>query len=595
MGFAKKLQSSRLSTAIQQGVSRRLFLRAGLGLGSGTAMLAAAGCGTSIIDPVGIDGFPPSSKLSGNAVRFDHGVASGDPTANSVILWSRVTPVVRSDSDFPVLLEVFSDAAATQKVGEAKVLATAERDHTVKIDQGGLQPGRFYWYRFSCNGSTSILGRTKTAPSSAPAGGLKFGMVSCSSFAHGFFNAYRFLAARDDIDAVIHLGDYIYEYGTNEYGTARAYEPATEIITLSDYRTRHAQYKRADEDLKALHAKHPFITIWDDHESTNNSYKDGAENHSPGTEGVWEQRKAWAVQAYDEWMPIRLPEPGNALKIWRKLSYGSLADIFMLDTRLWGRDVEAGTPVAPDGAANAPERQMLGADQLAFLKDGLSNSRAQWKVIGNQVVFHQWILKPGTEATRVITEQLGPLGALQNVVSPTGLNGDSWDGYTAQRKEIMDHIAGAAGEAIDNVVIVTGDVHSSWVADITYDPNNPIPQAGGYNPVDGTGSIATEFVMPSVTSPGLPIPSELGDAFRLTNPHIKYIDFDRKGYGVLTLAANKAECAYFYVSSISTRENVTEAAGPVFQVNAGGNRIANATLPIVGPLVSPLLASIAPQ
>lgn len=543
-----------------------------------------AGCGASIIPPVGVNGFPPSTKLDGSAVRFDHGVASGDPTQTAVILWTRVTPTIASSGDFPVLMEIFADEAATQKVGEAKVLATAERDHTVKIDQGGLQPGLFYYYRFSCNGSTSILGRTKTAPVNAST--LKFGMVSCSSLAHGFFNAYRFLAERDDIDAVMHLGDYIYEYGTGQYGEAREYKPANEIITLSDYRTRHSQYKSEDEDLKALHAKHPFITIWDDHESTNNSYKDGAENHTEGAEGVWQQRKGWAVQAYDEWMPIRLPEAGNALKIWRKLSYGNLADVFMLDTRLWGRDLEASTPVAPNGAANEPGRQMLGADQLAFLKDGLTKSTAQWKVLGNQVVFHQWILKLGTEATRILTEQLGPLSAVQNVVSPTGLNGDSWDGYTAQRKEIMDHIAGggANGAPINNVVIVTGDVHSSWVADITYDPNNPISQEGGYNPINGDGALATEFVMPSVTSPGLPVPSNLAEAFKLTNPHIKYIDFDRKGYGVLTLSADKAECAYFYVSTIASRDGVSEAAGPVFETTAGSNRITNAQPPLVGAI-----------
>lgn len=612
---------------IQEGVSRRRFLRAGLGVGSGTVMatvVSACGggggtgsTGSSLPPPplaagpgVGLGSSntgagssgqqgsdtPSSPVVASGPVRFDHGVASGDPTRDSVILWTRITPQQATDLPFAVTVEVFDNPTATLLVSSRRVETTAARDYTVKFDQTGLLPGRFYWYRFSCNGAQSLLGRTKTAPVTASE--LKFGLASCSSLPHGFFNAYRFMAARDDLDAVIHLGDYLYEYGNGEYGNLRTVEPPTEMITLSDYRTRHGFYKKADPDLQLLHSRLPFITIWDDHESTNDSFKDGAENHTQGTEGVWQQRKAWAQQAYDEWMPIRLPEAGNPAKIWRRLRYGDLADLFMLDTRLWARDQQAGTPVNPlpvpgQVNASATDRKLIGDDQMAFLKDGLQSSTARWKIIGNQVVFHQWVLKPGTELTATLTATLGPLSGLQNLVSPTGLNGDSWDGYTAERTSLIEFLE---RNRISNTVFLTGDVHSSWVADITRDPNLPLNLLGGYNPLTGAGSVATEFVVTSVTSPGLPLPDQVIQAFRVTNPHIKYINVTRRGYSVLTLNDQRAKCDYWYVSSIETRDGVTEELAASFETASGSNRISGAlsslpslpdisNLPVVGSLI----------
>ena len=253
-------------------------------------------------------------------------------------------------------------------------------------------------------------------------------------------------AARADIDAILHLGDYIYEYGTNEYGNVRPYEPAHEMITLEDYRTRHAYYKQ-EPDLMELHRQFPFITTWDDHESTDNSWRDSAVNHTEGEEGVWAIRKAWAQQAYDEWMPIRYPETGRTDKIWRRFNYGDLADIFVLDTRLYDRDEPDGIPADP-AVAKDPARRMLGPEQMNWLLDGLASSSAQWKLIAQQVVFHQWQLVPGAQATG----------------GGTQLNGDAWDGYQAERQQIIDALRASS---IQNVVVLTGEFGRTPTVELT--------------------------------------------------------------------------------------------------------------------------------
>jgi alkaline phosphatase D len=527
-----------------RGLSRRTFLQhAGAGLA--TAPLIAACSGS---DP-GSDGrtAPPPGPMGGSP--FLHGVASGDPLSDRVVFWTRVTT---TESSVPVTLRVYSDPALGQQVAQTQASAGAARDHTVKIDQAGLAPGTTYYYQFEALGHRSPIGRTRTAP----AGGvtrLRFGVVSCSSAAHGFFNAYRFLAQRADLDAILHLGDYIYEYGNGQYGDVRTYEPEHEMVTLPDYRTRHAFYKR-DPDLMELHRQFPFITIWDDHESTDNSWRDGAVNHTEGAEGSWVQRKAWAQQAYDEWMPIRYPEAGNVSRIWRKLSYGNLAELFLLDTRLYDRDVPFEIPVTPLDAADDPDRRLIGPEQRQWLLDGLTGSSATWKLIGNQVVMMQWTLTPGLKAAG----------------GPRGLNGDSWDGYMAERQMVID---GLRAGAVNNVVILTGDVHSSWVGDITDDPNNPL----AYNPVTGAGSVATEFVVTSVTSPGaLPAPNTVDDGFRAINPQIKYLDLTQKGYSILDLTPERALCEYWYVSTV-TESGGSETFATAFPVAAGSNRVGAAT------------------
>ena len=484
---------------------------------------------------------------------FQHGIASGDPLSDRVIFWTRITS---AQTSVPVSLDIYSDPELNNPVTSSMATASAARDYTVKLDVGGLAPATTYYYQFSAEGVTSAIGRTRTAPT----GGvdqLRFGVVSCASAAHGYFNAYRMLAKRADIDCILHMGDYIYEYGNGEYGDVRAYEPEHEIISLDDYRTRHAFYKK-DPDLMELHRQFPFITTWDDHESTDNSYRDGAANHTEGEEGSWEERKFWAQQAYDEWMPLRYPEPGNVGKIWRSFNYGDLAEIFFLDTRLYDRDIPAGFlgEDSPSGAVpadpllqNAPDRRMIGPEQMDWLLNGLSNSTARWKIVANQMVFSQWqIVDGGTTGVGLY------------------LNGDAWDGYQAERAQIISHMR---DNNIDNVVILSGDVHSSWCADITESPLN-ITQ---YNPLTGGGA-AVEFTAPSITSPAAANLQQVQfgqDAFRLLNPHIRYLDFAGKGYVILNLDSNAAQGDYWYVDSFTEPNVDGESFATAFRTEDGAN------------------------
>ena len=497
------------------------------------------------------------AKNNGKADNvFQHGVASGDPLNDRVIVWTRVTPPA-GVSSVTGAVRVFADAALSQSIGVLDFSTDATRDFTVKLDFAGLSAGTTYYYRFESAGEKSPVGRTRTAPKGGSER-LRFGVVSCSSYAHGFFNGYKFLAQRTDIDAILHLGDYIYEYGTGEYGDVRPYEPNHEMVTLADYRTRHAYYKR-EADLMELHRQFPFITTWDDHESTDNSWRDGANNHTEGAEGQWPQRKAFAQQAYDEWMPIRYPRAGDVSRIFRKFSYGDLAEIFILDTRLFDRDAPDGLPVT--AAATETGRRMLGPEQMQWLLDNLSASTAKWKIIGQQVVFHQWHVAGLPEAAG---------GGVK-------LNGDSWDGYQDERNQIY---AALRDQAIDNVVVLTGDVHSSWAADITPDPSNP----AAYNPLTGSGSLAVEFVTTSITSPfAIDIP-EGQQAFLLNNPHIRYTDWDKKGYLILDLNAERAVSEWWYVSTFTTAGG-SESFGTAYQTLDGANHLE--LLPLTSPQAVP--------
>lgn len=559
------------------GLSRRGFLK-GFGL-AGAALagsLSLQGCNTEGTSPAnGSPTSPSGNDAPAQTVKFEHSVASGDPLFDRVILWTRITPS-KPQQAVSGRVEVFEDEALGKLVKSVPFTTDASRDFTVKVDCTGLQADRFYFYRFSSNGTNSPVGRTRTMPATGTDRAINLGLVSCSSIAHGFFNAYNFLAKRDDLDAIVHLGDYIYEYGNGEYGSLREYQPAGEIKTLSDYRTRHAQYKQ-EEDLRTLHLRYPFITIWDDHESADNSYTDGANNHNEG-EGEWPVRKAAAQKAYDEWMPIRLPEPGNPNKIFRKIQLGDMAELILLDTRLFDRDQDLGIPVNPVTAnASDPNRTMIGPEQMDFLISGMRNSKARWKLIGNQVVFHQWIIKPGVNNPAPTP--------VQDILAPSGLNGDSWDAYSAERQKIINALRGSdGGKAINDVIILTGDVHSAWVADITDNPNLPISQAGGYNPLTGDGSVATEFVVTSVTSPGLPIPDEVVQAIRVSSPHIKHVKMSERGYSILRLGKDKATCEYWAVSTIEQKGG-TETLSASFEVLQGSNRI-NAGL--LGGLPLPL-------
>ena len=426
---------------------------------------------------------------------FQHGVASGDPLTDRVILWTRVTPAAVKSS-IAVSYVVATDPALTQVVLRGATKTNPGRDNTVKVDALGLRANTTYYYQFNAEGVASPVGRTKTLPV-GPTSSLRMAVVSCSNHAYGYFNAYGRIAQRADLDLVMHLGDYIYEYGAGQYGSARTPEPANEIVSLSDYRQRHAQYKR-DVDSQAMHRQHPLVAIWDDHETANNSNKTGAENHQPATEGDWASRVANALQAYYEWMPVRPVDTANPRKNNRAYAYGDLADLIMLEERINGRSEQLlNTPhstsfgrgfATTDPGYGDASRGLLGADQENWLTDRLRNSPARWKMLGQGVMFAQ-------------------LKAASNVAADPGLffiNSDQWDGYEPARNRIYDVLKGDASHpAVSNVVVLTGDIHSSWAADLNPNPYNTNVATGGYNKTTGEGSLAVEFVGTSVSSPGV--------------------------------------------------------------------------------------------
>jgi alkaline phosphatase D len=444
---------------------------------------------------------------------FYHGVASGDPMSDRVIIWTRVTPDTTHNGG-PILVswKMSTDTSMQNIVASGSTLTDASKDYTVKVDVAGLQPSKFYFYEFIALGKNSVVGRTRTAPS-GDADSVRFAVVSCANYEAGFFNVYKVIKNRNDIDAVICLGDYIYEYETGGYApnanANRTWEPANEILTLTDYRTRYSTY-HLDEDLRKLHQQFPFIVVWDDHESANDSWKDGAQNHQPN-EGSWAIRKSNAKQAFFEWLPIRQTGPQNdPYQIFRNIQYGDLLELIMLDTRLHGRDQQAGTT---GSIVNDPNRQLLGTDQFTWLGNRLSNTNARWKILAQQVM-------------------MAPLQ-----VGGTAFNGDQWDGYPAERTRVYNHII---QNNINNVVVITGDIHSSWANDL------PLPS---YNSSTGAGSVGVEFVTPSVTSPGLNIPGG-ASVIQLANSHVKFCNLNQKGFILLDVNKNRTQADWFFVSTI---------------------------------------------
>ena len=495
---------------------------------------------------------------------FQHGVASGDPLADRVILWTRIT----SQSPRAVLVvryELATDPAMQSIVKNGTFRTDAERDHTVKIDASGLRAGTTYYYRFHAENETSPIGRTRTLPVGATPR-LRMAVVSCSNHAAGYFNAYRRIAERADLDMVIHLGDYLYEYGPNQFGNLRTPEPPNEMVTLSDYRGRHAQYKR-DSDSQAVHRQHPMVCIWDDHEITNDSWVDGAQNHTEGVEGSWAERVNVGLKAYYEWMPVREIDPAQPRRNQRAFRIGDLVDLVMLEERLSARSQQlAATIPTPLGAgfvqagefAN-PARTLLGAEQEAWLAARLRGSKARWKFIGQGVMFAQLKLQGA---------QLADGGGVF-------VNTDQWDGYQPARDRLYSVLKGDAAQgSVNNVVVLTGDIHSSWAADLTQDPNNPNPAAGGYDAATGIGSRAVEFVGTSVSSPGLSDPTgNTAALLRSINPHFKYIDFNQRGYMLLDVSRDRAVCEWWYVDGVASRSNI-QTFGTAFEVQHGSNRLA---------------------
>ncbi|MFE8987239.1 alkaline phosphatase D family protein [Streptomyces collinus] len=495
---------------------------------------------------------PLAATLPARAVdqapAFLHGVASGDPLPDGVLLWTRVTPVPEAipgsgaGPDTEVSWTVAEDKAFTTVVAKGSTTATAASDHTVKADIRGLKPGTDYWFRFSAGGTDSPAARTRTAPAhDAAVTGLRFGVVSCANWEAGWFSPYRHLAARGDLDAWLHLGDYIYEYGTGEYGTrgkvVRPHAPAHEIVTLADYRTRHARYK-TDPDLQALHAAAPVVAIWDDHEFANDAWPGGAENHTEGAEGTWSARQAAAKQAYFEWMPVRTAIAGTT---YRRLRFGKLADLSLLDLRSFrSQQVKVG-----NGEVDDPDRTLTGRAQLDWLKTGLTSSDTTWRLVGNSVMISPFAI--GSLSADLLKPLAKLLGLPQEGLA---LNTDQWDGYTDDRREILAHLR---TNAIRNTVFLTGDIHMAWANDVPVD-------AGTY-PL--SPSAATEFVVTSVTSDNLDdivkvpegtVSAVAAPVIRAANRHVHWVDTDRHGFGVLDITAERAQMDFYVISDRAKRD-----------------------------------------
>jgi len=517
---------------------------------------------------------------------FQHGVASGDPLHDRVILWTRVT-VAPSTKPTLVSYVVATDPGLRNVVVRGSARTGAESDYTVKVDAGSvlavLRPNTTYYYQFAAGGQSSPIGRTKTLPLGS-VGTLRFAVVSCSNHAYGYFNAYARIAARADLDLVMHLGDYIYEYGASQYGSARTPEPSVEIVTLSDYRTRHAQYK-SDPDSQAMHRQHPLVAIWDDHETANNSWKDGAENHTPATEGLWSARVAAALQAYYEWMPVRQPDLANPRVNHRRFSYGDLAEVLMLEERVNARSEQLSAAPHPtifgagfattDSTYADASRTLLGDTQEAWLLDRLRTTPARWKLIGQGVMFAQ-LKAPGA-----------------NQATDPGLyyiNSDQWDGYEPARNRIYDALRGGAGQPkVNDVVVLTGDIHSSWASDLTANPYNPVVANGGYDKATGQGSLAVEFVGTSVTSPGIDSDTtgQIAGAIRFYNPHFKYVNLTRRGYMLVDVNPTRVVGEWWFVDTV-TAPSANEAFATAFQVETGTNRLAPASQTPSRPGAAPL-------
>jgi alkaline phosphatase D len=506
-------------------------------------------------------------------VTFAHGVASGDPRRDSVVLWTRVTPrdADRTAPVLPVRWVVAADARMRHIVKAGVALTGAHRDYTVKVEADDLDPGRTYYYRFAALGAWSPVGRTRTLPAGRTAR-LRLAFMSCSNHAAGLFNAYRRIAERADLDAVLHLGDYIYEYGPAVFGSLRQPDPPYEMVSLADYRRRHAQYK-ADADSQAMHRQHPLIAIWDDHETTNDAWRDGAENHTEATEGAWTERVRAALQAYYEWMPVR--DPGrreDPRRNQRAFRFGDLLDLTMLESRLQARSQQLPATIPVPGLGNGfvqagpftdPARTLLGAEQEAWLARRLRDSRARWKLIGQGVMF----------------APLKIVAAPRAAGGGVFVNPDQWDGYQPARDRLFEVFKGNAEHPrVDNCIVLTGDIHSGWAADLTQDPNNPVPAAGGYDPATGLGSHAVEFVTTSISSPGLDDPSGATAAFlRSVNPHFKYIDLNRRGYCLLDVQPERVVCEWWTVDTVAAPSNI-ETLAAAFEVRDGSNRLAPAAM-----------------
>ena len=510
-----------------------------------------------------------------SAIEFKHGVASGDPLSNALIIWTRATT---SQSNFEVTAawELASDSQFKNIIRSGREQTDKSRDFTIKIDVQELAPNTEYFYRFMGLNTQSPIGRAKTLPINNIEQ-VKMAVVSCSNYPAGYFNAYTDAAKQKDLDVVLHLGDYIYEYPMGGYATENAEkigrqlaaDNSSEIITLSDYRKRYAIY-RTDQGLQALHAAAPFIAIWDDHEVTNDTYKSGAENHTPD-EGDFFKRRAAAIQAYYEWLPIRPPMGEQSPQIYRTFDFGNLISLHMLDTRVIARDKQLAysdyknletkqmdvARFASD--LNNPSRQLLGNTQLNWLTSAITKSNAKWQVLGQQVLMTKMWLpteifsqSDRTKIPQVLKELVTIKKAVlaNKAVTPAQLarvntlmpyNLDAWDGYPSEREALYKSVTALNKK----LVVIAGDTHNAW--------HGTLKNAKGEN-------VGVEFATPGVTSPGMEHylalntaqAKQMADSLSLLINDLNYCDLLHRGYMLVTITKEQITTDWRYIDNINS-------------------------------------------
>lgn len=507
-----------------------------------------------------------AEATTGKHEAFRHGVASGDPDATSVVLWTRVTAPAPVDVEW----ELATDARFNRIVRQGRVATGPERDFTVKVLAEGLEPGGRYFYRFRAAGVTSPTGQTRTLPV-GPLERLGIALASCSNYAFGYFNAYDAIARDAAVDFVLHTGDYIYEYGADGWGgdvarqIGRVHEPANEIVSLFDYRTRHAQYK-TDAGSQAMLAAKPLLACWDDHESANNPWVDGAQNHQPDKEGDWIDRRAASIQAYFEWMPVREPGLGRPrTQFWRTYVFGDLATLSTLETRhtARARQIEYDPyrkAITSHAAAREMERDTFGAvgrtmlarELEADLTSAWTASRQlgqPWRLIGNPMPIARTRV-PDVVGLGLIPDpatQAKPLSAVVDLAWKGKWNlpfyTDTWDGYEWARERLYTQ---ARDVGANDLIFLTGDSHSFWA--------NRLADAAGRK-------AGIELGTAGITSPGDFVESgfdqqtaaRLDAAFAEHNPEVIWTDNLHQGYVRLVLMPDGGTADFMAVSDVRSR------------------------------------------
>jgi alkaline phosphatase D len=510
-------------------------------------------------------------------VEFEHGVASGDPSSSAVIIWTRVQPL-GNVNDAQIMWELSSNRDFTEILRTGLVRTQRNQDFTVKVDVQQLNPATVYYYRFSGADNISQIGRTLTLPVNNVQQ-IKLVVVSCSNYPAGYFNAYHHAAQLEDIDAVLHLGDYIYEYPMGGYATEKAAEIGRtlapdndkEIISLEDYRKRYAIY-RTDKGLQALHAAAPFIAVWDDHEVCNDTYKNGAQNHNKG-EGNFFERRAAAIQAYYEWLPIRPPYGEQKPEIYRSFDFGNLLSLHMLDTRVIGRDKQLSYNDYRDSITKQldikqfsedlynPERTLLGKEQMSWLQKTVNQSSSQWQMLGQQVLMAKMLVPVEVFAGGDITEAPKRIAALkslkdthntgasltseqqQRLASVMPYNLDAWDGYPKEREDLYSLFSAQN----KRLVVVAGDTHNAWHSELKDDKGN---------------IVGVEFATPGISSPGMEKYLKLDNnnaqvvAENLSSliAELEYCNLHQRGYMLITITPESSNAKWHFVDNILSDE-----------------------------------------